>query len=206
MIRYLSARDLAQYPKLADTMFRDRARQFSFRLNWDVRVDENGWERDQYDALDPLYVIWQLPNGAHGGSMRFLPTLGRTMVNEHFATVSGRTICDAGIWESTRFCLSPTAGRAASAALMLGGAQLGLGKGLSHAVGVFDTRMVRVYRQLGWSPEVLGTQGQGRDAISVGLWRFEAQVLRRLSQAAGLDPALARHWFNRAFPATAKAA
>jgi N-acyl-L-homoserine lactone synthetase len=37
-----------------------------------------GQERDRYDDLNPLYVIWQEHDGRHAGSMRFLPTTGRT--------------------------------------------------------------------------------------------------------------------------------
>jgi len=84
MIRYLYADQLSQFPKLADSMFKARADQFKTRLGWDVTVDENGHERDQYDDVNPLYLIWENADGSHGGSLRLLPTTGRTMVNEHF--------------------------------------------------------------------------------------------------------------------------
>jgi len=57
MLRYLYADELDQYPALKDSMFRDRAGQFKTRLNWDVKVDHNGYERDEYDDLNPMYVI-----------------------------------------------------------------------------------------------------------------------------------------------------
>ena len=76
MIRYLYADELHNFPKLSQTMFEDRADQFKTRLDWDVLVDERGRERDEYDDLNPLYVIWEQPDGSHGGSMRFLPTTG----------------------------------------------------------------------------------------------------------------------------------
>ena len=57
MLRYLRGSELSRYPELQSSMFRDRAAQFRDRLGWEVTVDERGWERDQYDALDPLYVI-----------------------------------------------------------------------------------------------------------------------------------------------------
>jgi len=57
MLRYLYADQLDEFPQLRDTMFRDRADQFKTRLNWDVSVDENGFERDEYDDLNPLYEI-----------------------------------------------------------------------------------------------------------------------------------------------------
>ena len=89
MLRYVYADQLHLFPKLADSMFRDRAEQFKTRLKWDVSVDARGHEKDQYDALNPLYVIWEMPDGTHGGSMRFLPSTGRTMVNEHFTDILG---------------------------------------------------------------------------------------------------------------------
>jgi acyl homoserine lactone synthase len=63
MLRYIFARELSIYPKLHDSMFRDRADQFKTRLNWDVKIDENGFERNEYDDLNPLYVIWETKSG-----------------------------------------------------------------------------------------------------------------------------------------------
>lgn len=197
MIRYLSAQSLAQYPLLQDSMFKDRTAQFAERLKWQVHVDERGWERDDYDAGDAIYVIWQRKDGRHGGSMRFLPTTGRTMVNDHFSHIAGRQISNKNIWETTRFCLAPDAPSKITAALMLAGAEFGLAMGLSHSVGVFDRRMIRIYRALKWSPEILGTSGEGRDAISVGLWTFDALVPLRLARLAGLPQDFAARCWHR---------
>lgn len=200
MLRFLTGEELRHHPRLRDTMFTDRARQFRERLGWAVTVDGNGWERDDYDALDPTYVIWQLPDGSHGGSMRFLPTTGRTMVNEHFSNLSaGRRFSHPKLWECTRFCLADHAAPNVSALLMLGGAQFGVGLGLARAVGVFDARMVRIYRLLGWEPTVLGTEGAGAGAISLGLWEFSEDVRRRLARKAGVSADVAQLWFDRAF-------
>ena len=92
MLRYLYADQLGDYPYLAQSMFRDRAMQFRTRIGWDVKVDENGEERDEYDAMNPLYVIWQTPDGGHGGSMRFLSTTGRVMVNDVFQNLTGAAV------------------------------------------------------------------------------------------------------------------
>lgn len=182
-------------------MFRDRATQFRDRLNWQVEVDTEGFETDQYDHAKTLYVIAEGKDGLHQGSMRFLPTTGPVMVNDYFADIAGRAISDPLIWECTRFCLAPNAPGSVAALLMLGGAELGAGLGLRQAVGVFDTRMIRIYRMLRWSPMILGTQGSGRDAISVGIWTFGADVTHRMALAAGVSPALSRNWFSRTFEA-----
>ncbi len=200
MLRFLTGEELGHYPRLRDTMFSDRAKQFRERLGWSVDVDGRGWERDDYDGLNPTYVIWQTPEGRHGGSMRFLPTLGRTMVNEHFSSLAGgRLFVHPKVWECTRFCLAENMPPATSAALMLGGAQLGVGLDLARAVGVFDARMVRIYRLLGWEPTVLGTEGQGADAISLGLWEFSEEVRRKVARKAGISADVAQLWFDRDF-------
>ena len=194
MIRYLYADDLGAYPRLASSMFTDRAAQFHGRLGWDVIVDPQGFERDAYDRENPLYVIWEEPDGRHGGSMRFLPTTGPTMVNDHFRHLTDDVrIASPFIWECTRFCLAPGAGPRVSAALMLAGLELGLRMNLSHAVGVFDRHMVRVYRALGWAPIVLGS----KDGISVGLWAFDAERRARLLSRAGVSADVARFWVQR---------
>lgn len=200
MLRFLTGKELCHYPRLRETMFSDRATQFRQRLGWAVRVDENGWEQDEYDALNPTYVIWQRPDGCHGGSMRFLPSTGRTMVNEHFSSLAGGLkFSHPKMWECTRFCLAENMPPATSAALMLGGAQLGVGLGLARAVGVFDARMVRIYRLLGWQPSVLGTGGQGADAISLGIWEFSEETRRKMARRAGISPEVSQLWFDRAF-------
>ena len=198
MLRYIRAADLPRFPILRDGMFRDRAVQFRERLGWEVSVGEDGFERDAYDAEDPVYILWVRPEGSHGGSMRFLPTTGPTMVNDHFGSLTdGARIESPAIWECTRFCLAPDATAGVSAALMLGAMEVGRHFGLTHLVGVFDARMVRIYRRLGWGPTILGTEGQGRDAISAGLWSIDARIRARLLAAAGVSDEVSRFWVSR---------
>lgn len=200
MLRYVYADDLHRFPTLRRTMFQDRADQFGNRLRWDVRVDEDGLETDEYDALNPIYAIWQLPDGSHGGSMRILPTVGRTMVNDHFLGLTGGvTIESPMIWEVTRFCVSNRASPRVSAMLSLALAEIGCTFYLDHIVGVFDARMVRIYKRLGWSPTVIGTSGEGKDAISVGLWEISTGIRDDLCRRAGLPPAISAGWIAEAF-------
>lgn len=200
MLRYIYGTDLHTFPALRDAMFRDRADQFKTRLGWEVSVDATGAERDRYDDLNPLYVIWEEPDGSHGGSMRFLPTTGPVMVNDHFGHLTGGVpIASPRIWECTRFCLSRGAGSHVAAALMLGGGEIMQNFDVDHFVGVFDARMVRIYRMIGSSPEVLGSEGTGRSQISVGLWQFDPDAKAAVAQRAGVSPQLSRQWFDRSF-------
>ena len=196
MIRYLYASDLDRHPDLASDMFRDRSVQFHHRLGWDVTVDALGWETDGYDALDPLYVIATDGTGGHAGSMRFLPTTGPHMLEGAFpGLVDGQPVRSPRIWECTRFCLAPGAQAQVARRLMLAASELGLGMGLDHALGVFDRPMCRIYRQLGWAPEVVGREGD----LCAGVWTFGHDRHDALLQACGIDAATSRGWFEEAF-------
>jgi acyl homoserine lactone synthase len=203
MIRFIYASNLREYPLLAETMFLDRAEQFQKRLGWDVDVNEFGWERDQYDDLDPLYIIWEDVNGRHAGSMRTLPTIGRCMTNEHFAHLTdGVEITSPLIWECTRFCLAPGAPSKVAAGLLMAGLEMGLRFGLSQALGVFDARMPRVYGRLGHMPDVIGTSSDGRDAISVGVWDINESAKEEISRRSGIPLSDVAAWFDASFSAS----
>lgn len=199
MLRYLYGDALGAQAKLQDGMHRDRAHQFRDRLKWDVNVDARGWEQDEYDGMNPLYVIWEEPGGRHGGSMRFLPMSGRTMVNDHFSHLSDTQIASPFIWECTRFCLAPDASPRVAAALMLAGGELMRAFDLSHLLGVFDARMIRIYNKIGAAPEVLGSTGEGQDRISIGLWPFRSEDRLKVLRRAGLSSEISEAWFNRSF-------
>lgn len=200
LLRYLTGDALANYRHLRDTMHRDRAAQFRDHLKWDVQVDADGFERDEYDSLNPLYVIWELPDGSHGGSMRFLPTSARTMVHDHFPELlNGADIRSDQIWECTRFCIAQRAGAHVAGALMLAGEELMRAFDLTHLLGVFDARMVRIYNMIGAALEGLGSMGEGRDKISVELWQFHTKDRAAVLRRAGVSSDVSEYWFARSF-------
>lgn len=174
MIRFIYGQELAEHPELRASMHLDRAHQFKDRLGWNVDVRENGQEHDEYDALNPLYVIVEDPNGLHAGSMRLLPTTGQTMVNDHFAHLTnGIAISSRFIWECTRLCLSKHAPRTVAPQLLAAGAKLLQECEIDHLIGVFDIRMLKIYQRIGASPTLLGTSCASKDDIGVGLWGFD---------------------------------
>lgn len=182
MIHIVYGDELYEMPVLADSMFKHRANQFHDRLQWDVSIDENGHETDQYDEKNPLYLIAEQGDGSHGGSMRFLPTTEATMLNESFIhLVEGEEIRSPLIWECTRFCLAPNADPLISWQLLMGTLEMGLEYGLTYIVGVFDKKMLRVYRRIGWSPEVIGEANHDGAVICAGLWPVTEEAYAILS-------------------------
>ncbi len=192
MIKVVYAADLFRRPTLAASMFRDRASQFHDRLRWQVQLDDQGLEFDQYDDLNPLYVIMHDEKDRHIGSGRLMPTTGRTMLNEHFSDLTGGvTIESPLIWETTRFCVSPAlrGDRAeslrTSAALLWAGCDIAIRSGVEFYAGVFMKPMLRVYKAAGWNPEVLGERYTREGDICVGLWEVTTQTRDRLAERAG---------------------
>ena len=82
---------------------------------------------------------------------------------------------------------------------MLAGGELMRAFSLTHLLGVFDARMVRIYKMIGASPEILGSDGEGRDKISVGLWPYRAQDRLRVLRRAGVSSEISEAWFERSF-------
>jgi N-acyl-L-homoserine lactone synthetase len=201
MIRFIYADQVSQHPRLAESMFRDRAAQFKHRLDWDVTVDETGRELDEYDRLNPLYIVWETAEGRHGGSVRILPTTGRTMTNEHFLHLTGGVrIASPLIWECTRFCLAPDSGPGVAAALLVAGVELGLRFGLEQAIGVIYSKTLPLYHRIGSMPDVIGSMGEGRDRISVGLWPISVEARAAIAGKSGLPLAVIAGWFDASFP------
>lgn len=189
MIKYILGTDLWMHPNLARTMFRDRTQQFSERLRWNVDVDQNGFERDQYDHLNPIYVLVEDEQGNHAGSMRLLPTTGRTMINEHFSkALSDGPLQDSKTWECTRFCLSPNSSPRTALKLFSSAGRLMQEFDVTSFVAVFDRSMLRKYRLSGVSPEVLGEAELDDSSVITGKWHFDLQLLNTLMTRAKLDP------------------
>ena len=122
--------------------------------------------------LNPLYIIWEDADGRHGGSMRIMPTVGRTMTNEHFLHLTdGVRIASPLIWECTRFCLAPGA-----SAERRGGAARGRGRArpaLRPRAGArrgLRRRPCRSTAGSARSPTSSAAAARAATRISVGLW------------------------------------
>lgn len=154
MIKLIPAHEAKNHPKLIDEMFSLRARQFDQRLRWKVKVNEYGHEVDEFDDLDPLYVVSLGPDGSVIGTFRLLQTTGPHMLLDVFPELlpDGQFIRSPLVWESTRFCvdtervkqLSSRGINSVTGELLSTLLEVGLYAGLTHIVTVIDVRMERV--------------------------------------------------------------
>lgn len=180
---------LSDFPKLGDQMLQDRGAQFIGDLGWELQTDDQGRERDEYDHMNPLYLILSDDAGDHVASTRLMPTTGPNMASDHFAHLTdGVAIESAAIWETTRFFVAQKAQRRAAPALMWAGCELALRSGVDFYLGVIGAHMARVFTACGWKPEIIGEAGEGDDAICACLWEVNPEICARLARRAGINP------------------
>ena len=157
MIVIVDALNKKEYSALLDEMFKLRARVFGDRLGWEVKVVD-GRERDDFDALDPAYVIGIDDQGQVVSCVRALQTTGPHMLSDVFsALLDGEPpLRSATLWESTRFCVDTTrlgSGRGpntvsyATCELMIGSLEYAQRSGITDIVTVIDPVMNRVLKR-----------------------------------------------------------
>lgn len=198
MIKLISNDNRHANAELLTAMHRGRAAIFGDKLGWDVRI-EDGCEIDVFDRENPLYLVAiDDETGRACGSLRLMPTTGRTLLRDVFVDVFDEPvdIMSATIWEATRFCVHPDAPmrrtstnlHRATCELSLAMCEVGLRAGLTQVIGVFDTRMIRVYRRIGWEPEVIAqTDKMAHGRIYVGLWDVSEEALANMRACSGIE-------------------
>ncbi len=176
MIKLIEGAYASFFPREMDAMFRSRAETFSARLGWEVVV-KDGYERDRFDDLNPLYLVSVDPETEeYWGSLRLLPTTGPNMLRDVFRQLldDGETVANPTIWESSRISAVSRPGqpdRSRSGVnyvlseLVLGIGEVAVLAGLTEIVSVFDARMFRVLKAAGVGLRVIGTPQRVGDVM-----------------------------------------
>lgn len=152
---------------LIDQMHVLRARVFRDRLGWDVDV-VGGRERDDYDALNPVYLL-VVSDGTEQvvGCARLLPGAGPTMLGQTFPVLLDGKPAPRGphLVESSRFCIDTNAAGAntarglhyATMLLFSGILDWATAHGHAQVMTVTDLRFERILKRAGLPFGRLGT-------------------------------------------------
>lgn len=167
----VSSNQYGRYQNPLTQMFRLRAAVFGGRLEWDVSI-KGEEERDQYDDLNPTYVLAMTEQGLVAGCARLLPVGGPTMLECTFPQLlaDGRLAAHAGMVESSRFCVDTTvvatrgSGQLhlATLTLLAGIIEWSIVNGYSEIVTATDLRFERILKRAGWPLQRLG------NAVAIG--------------------------------------
>lgn len=154
----------AQQP-LLDAMHRLRQRVFGERLGWDV-VHSDGREADEFDLLNPIYIVATSKSSQIAGCARLLPATGPTMLERTFPQLlNGGTLnAHPGMIESSRFCVDTAliddrGGRPlhdATTAMFAGIIEWSMKNGFTEIVTATDLRFERILKRAGWPMRRLG--------------------------------------------------
>ena len=187
------------YTQLLDEMFALRARVFGLRLGWEVDI-QDGREIDQFDALDPAYVIGVNEDNKVVSCVRALQTTGPHMLSDVFSSILGGEppLRSATIWESTRFCVDTevldrgkTRGSIsyATCELMAGSLEYARDSGISDIVTVIDPVMNRVLKRSDCAPYgyVGNTTPMGKVSAMAALLDCSEDRINRTRQFAGIE-------------------
>ena len=189
----------ADHATLIEAMHRNRADVFGPKgHNWVVHVI-GGWEVDEFDNAEPLYVISTGDTGKYHGSLRLLPTTGPNMLRDVFpellvekdvdgCPLIGFTIESATIWESSRICVAGVAVANILHELVLGIGEVCRRAGLTQIVSVFDPLVLRRLRGIGLKVDIIGTpQRIGGVMCYAGLFDFDNGKMEDFKKRWGLD-------------------
>ena len=166
MLKFIEGSRASLFPVEMDAMFRNRAITFSERLGWDVTV-KDGYERDEFDNANPLYLVSVYPNtNEYWGSLRLLPTTGPNMLRDVFPASSGREKSSKARQSGRAPGFAPSPQMASLSAAGTGQLRAqrvdrGIGEiaviaGLTQIVSVFDARIYRVLKAVGCNPQFIG--------------------------------------------------
>lgn len=162
-------------------MYRLRHEVFHERLGWEV-TSAHGLEQDEYDAVDPVYLVTRGPKREVTGCLRLLPTTGPYMLRDTFPQLLAgeEPPVDARIWDISRMAVAKPNGRAAAGSsindatveLVAGVITHGMEHGIDRYVAVVSVAFERVLRRIGLPTERLG-DGRAQwvgDTRSVAIW------------------------------------
>jgi acyl homoserine lactone synthase len=191
MIISFHASDRAHFPRETDQMFRLRASVFARRLGWDVKV-RDGWEIDEFDDLNPLYIL-SVDKSVVAGCLRLLPTTGPTLLRGPLYSLFDDSVDIRSplIFECTRLATDPriqtTSFEGVSRTvleLLAATCQNMMNAGILQVLGVIDERTLPMYRRAGWAPSILARSRKDPTVIAA-LWEVSQEVLERLIAPIG---------------------
>lgn len=153
-----AAEEMQASPEILDDMFRFRHQVFHDRLGWEVNSID-GREIDEFDDLNPVYMVARNRGGAVAGCWRLLPTTGPYMLKDTFSELLQKEPAPAAddIWELSRFAAeSPDSGDLAQASvspvtfvMFQAMVDYALNHGIRQYVTVTSVALERLLRRMG---------------------------------------------------------
>jgi N-acyl-L-homoserine lactone synthetase len=173
MIHIVNAENRKGYGRALRQMYRDRKMVFIERLGWNVAATGE-FEIDAYDREDTMYLLATRPRDtAVLASARLLSTLRPLLMCDLFPHLCRHgPPRGPGIWEASRFCVSPTVTNRALRLRLLweilcGIMEASLLFGTERVVLTANSALRPLVMRCGWDASTLGpTCPDGEDEVT----------------------------------------
>ncbi len=163
-------------------MFHLRHRVFCEQLKW---VDgEGSAEKDQYDDLNPVYLLHTDPDAQYlYAAARLMPTSGPTLLTDVFSETLPDAVAFQSpfVWEITRLCVDDTLLRQhypnhrvieVLRMMLLAGMEFGARNGIETFLSNFDDVRLRIWRRAGARIDIVGRSDEFSTPVMLGLTEF----------------------------------
>ncbi|WP_168190251.1 acyl-homoserine-lactone synthase [Luteithermobacter gelatinilyticus] len=196
MITLVTAANRHRYLTAISQMHRQRYRVFVEQKGWSLPLARPGYEKDQFDTEDALYLMALDEQGDVLGSMRLLPTEKPHLMSEIFPhLIEGEVPRGPKIWECSRayilsggnggLNLMNPIGAAFSSALM----EAALLYGIEQITFVTDMATFPCILRAGWGIEPLGypqdMDGETVIAFAIKVSAVGLELVRRRRSITG---------------------
>ncbi len=184
--------------ELGSALARYRYHVFVEQLGWDLPVEDERFERDQFDRSDTVYVIARDEAGSICGCARLLPTTRPYLLKELFPFLLAEHMQapeEDGVWELSRFtanmggdaehgglewAIRPMLAMVVRRALQLG---------VRRLIGVTFLSMERLFRRIDVHAHRAGPAHRIDNRMVVACWiDIDAQTLAALGISADEIP------------------
>lgn len=201
MIEFVQAGQAGKSGLLFD-MHRLRTRVFKDTLKWDVEVNPDGLEVDQFDLPETVYLLAVNNKGRVVGNWRMLPTDGPTMIRDVWPefTRSLPLPSDPDIFEVSRFAIhSPEAdpdeaaqqNQQALGEMFCALTEACLLVDIRKIYTLYDERIAKVIQRINCQPSQVSQQIMIKDMVcQTGVFDIDDNMLERLREATGIRQSL----------------
>ena len=188
MVHIVTQENRNLYQSQIDLMFRMRYETFVEGRGWDLPC-QKGFEKDQFDRDDSVYLLNLESSGELTGSMRLLPTTDGTILSDVFPNLcSGEVPRSARIWESSRGHIGRNChDRQAWHRITLAMLEFSLLWDVEEIVFVIDTFLLPKWLAVGWVINPLGppTDVNGESYVACTL-KVTPESLRLMRTRTGI--------------------
>jgi len=185
--------------KLLFDMYRLRASVFKDSLKWDVYVDKDGLEVDQFDIPETVYILGMDGEEKVVGSWRMLSTMGPTMIRDIWPQFleSLPMPRDEDIFELSRFTVklrdedAPGADvdkQRIIAEMFCGLTEVCIKAGIKELYTLYDERVEGMLQRIDCHPYKVSEKLEVDDYLcKVGAFKVNDEVLRKMQKASGIN-------------------